>query len=313
VSNWLDEGAVGRDWFGLDLFRPGPRFLRDGGCLFLLDEVGSTNDFLRGRGPAAVGRRCLWDGWGWKGLDRQTLRPPADPSPGTVVVARRQTAGKGRQGRDWRDCGGLNLSVVVPPHRATFDQGFSVWLGLITAVVLREVFQLGARLKWPNDIVVGRRKLGGILLENVGRDDRRRVVAGLGLNLGTRPADFPPDLQGRATSVRIEAGREMMPGEVAGRIIHRVEDELDRFRADGWRPYREVLVTMDSLLGRRVRVHRGAGQVNGRVEGIGEHGELLLRTDGGELRTLPAGDVHLETHPREGLVGKEDRRAGADR
>ena len=308
MSNWLDEGGVGRDWFGLDLFRLGPRFLRDGGRLFLLDQVGSTNDFLRGRGEPAEGRQCLWDGWGWKGLERKTLQPLADPTSGTVVVARRQTAGRGRQGRRWHDCDGLHLSVVVPPHRATFAQGFSVWLGLVTAMVLREDFQLGARLKWPNDIMVGRRKLGGILLENVGQGDQRRVVAGLGLNLGTRSSEFPSELQGAATSVRIEAGRQMKPGEVAGRIITRVEDELDRFRAEGWRPYREALVHMDSLLGRTVDVRQGSRSLTGRVEGIDEQGALLLRAAEGHLEHVPAGDVHLVTHPRDGKMEQGGRR-----
>ena len=58
-------GPVHRDWFGLADFRPGARFVRDGAALYLLDEVGSTNDFLLGRGRPAPGRLCTWDGWGW--------------------------------------------------------------------------------------------------------------------------------------------------------------------------------------------------------------------------------------------------------
>jgi biotin-[acetyl-CoA-carboxylase] ligase BirA-like protein len=312
VSNWLSEGIVGRDWFGLDQFRPGPRFLRDGGCLYLLDEVGSTNEFLRGRGGEALGRRCLWDGWGWKGLERQRLTPPPDVTPGSVAVARRQTAGRGRQGRRWVDCGGLHMSVAVPPHRATLDQGFSVWLGLMSTMVLREDLRLDARLKWPNDILVGKRKLGGILLDTTGTGADRRVVAGLGLNLTTRRSEFPDALQGEATSVRIEIGHDINPGGLAGRIVSRVESELDRFQTDGWPPYREALSLLDALLGQEVVVRVGPSDIAGRVEGINERGELVVREADGDTRTFPAGDVHLQTGPVTARDSKEVRRASAD-
>jgi hypothetical protein len=87
------SGPVDRDWFGLDAFLPGPRFTRDGGQLYLLDEVGSTNDFLRGRGPEAVGRLCRWDGWGWVAQTRSRLAPVRELRPGSVVVGSGSTPG----------------------------------------------------------------------------------------------------------------------------------------------------------------------------------------------------------------------------
>jgi BirA family biotin operon repressor/biotin-[acetyl-CoA-carboxylase] ligase len=282
-----------RDWFGLDLFRPGPRFLRDGAHLYLLDEVGSTNAFLRGRGEAARGRLCVWDGWGWQAPAKETLAPVREPHPGTVVVARRQTAGRGRQGRVWLDCGGLNLSVVVPGHRAAFERGFSVWLGLQTVLVLREGDHLDARLKWPNDIVVGQRKLGGILLETTGSGDDARVVAGLGLNLETDSNGFPPGLQGHATSVRLERGRAPRPGDLAGRILTRVEAALDDFGRLGWSPFRPALACLDALLGQTVDLVTAKGPVRGRAVGVDDQGRLLLEDDDGRVRPYRGGDAHL--------------------
>ena len=224
---------VHRDWFGLDGFLPGPRFTRDGALLYLLETVGSTNDFLRGRGGAAPGRLCAWDGWGWRAQQLEELPPVKVPRPGTVVVARRQTRGRGRQGRSWVDCDGLHLSVVVPGHRASFDRGFSVWLGLQTVLSLREDFSIDARLKWPNDITVGSRKLGGILLETAGRGDQAVIVAGLGLNIGARLDQMPTALHGSATSVRMVTGHAPRPGDVAGRVLARVEAGLDALRTRG--------------------------------------------------------------------------------
>ena len=287
-----DNRVVHRDWFGLDGFRPGPRFIRDGAVLHLLDTVGSTNAFLRGRGQPARGRLCRWDGWGWQAESETLLDPVTTPVPGTVVVARRQTAGRGRQGRQWLDCGGLNLSVVVPEHRASFDRGFPVWLGLQTVLTLREDFHLDARLKWPNDVVVGDRKLGGILLETAGTGTSAVVVAGLGLNLTTPRDGFPRDLQGLATSVLLEGAIVPRPADVAGRILARVEADLDLFGQEGWGPFRPPLACLDSLLGRTVELSVGNTRRRGRAVGLDDQGRLQLEEDG-RVTAYPVGDVHI--------------------
>ena len=102
MKRWFRQESVARDWFGLDVFQVGPRFLRDSGILYLLDEVGSTSEFLRGGGDPARGRLCTWDGWGWKARKQALLDPVTSPTPGTVVVARQQTVGRGRQGKGKR-------------------------------------------------------------------------------------------------------------------------------------------------------------------------------------------------------------------
>ena len=284
---------VHRDWFGLDGFLPGPRFTRDGAVLYLLETVGSTNAFLRGRDEPAPGRLCTWDGWGWRAAAQADLPPVADPRPGTVVVARRQTRGRGRQGRRWLDAGGLNLSVVVPGHRAAFDRGFSVWLGLQTVLTLREDFSIDARLKWPNDITVGTRKLGGILLETAGRGDEAVIVAGLGLNIEARADQLPVPLHGSATSVRMVTGAAVRPGDVAGRVLARVEAALDDFGRAGWGPFRPALACLDCLLGQRVRVAVGESVHAGRAVGLDDRGRLVLAADDGTTVAVPAGDVHI--------------------
>lgn len=288
------QGKVRRDWFGLSAFRPGPKFLRDGAVLYLLESVGSTSEFLLGRGGAAEGRLCAWDGWGWSADSLKQLSPVSAPKSGTVVVALRQTAGRGRQGRAWQDCGGLHLSVVVPNHRASLEKGFSVWLGLITVLVLREEFQLDARLKWPNDIMVLGRKLGGILLQRTGAPANRLVVAGLGLNLATAPDGFPAELQGDATSYFCETGLNIRPGEIGGRIIARVEGELDRFQSEGWAAYRPALALLDCLLGQQVTLSAGGRLHTGRAVGIDDRGALLVAESAGmPPQAFHAGDVHL--------------------
>lgn len=293
-------GPVHRDWFGLDVFRPGPRFTRHGAVLYLLDEVGSTNAFLLGRGAPAEGHCCDWDGWGWHARERARQEPPARPRPGTVVVARRQTSGRGRQGRRWFDCGGLHFSVLVPEHRASFARGFSVWLGLITVLTLREDFHLDVRMKWPNDLLVRDRKLGGILVEAVTGDGPAVVAAGLGLNVDAGPAGFPPELQGIATSFRRETGHTVRLGEMAGRILARVEEGLDAFAAEGWEPFRPSLALLDCLLGQTVRLVSGDTEYEGRAVGLDDGGQLLLKGEDGTVTAHPVGDVHLRPPATDG-------------
>ena len=290
------RGPVTRDWFGLDVFQPGPRFTRSGSSLYLLEEVGSTNEFLLGKGGTAEGRVCRLDAWGWSAEARRTLDPLPEIRPGLVVVARRQTAGHGRQGRRWLDCGGLNMSVVVPAHRAAFDRGFSVWLGLMVVLSLREEFNVDARLKWPNDIMCAGRKLGGILLENHHYAKGPAIIAGLGLNLDTGAGGFPGVLQGRATSIQRETGRQVRRGDVAGSILSRVEGEIDRFDQLGWQPWRPSLECLDCLLGSPLELQMGRETVTGRGAGLDDTGNLLLDRGPAGLEAFAAGEVHVLRH-----------------
>jgi len=292
MFDYKGKSGISRDWFGLDIFESGVRFRRTGARLFLLEDVPSTNDFLMGRGPSALGRICQWEAWGWRALDQAQLQPMAQIQRGSVVVARRQSAGRGRQGRTWVDCGGLHLSVAIPPHPASLEKGFSVWLGLMVVLALREEFNLDARLKWPNDILVGERKLGGILLERTGSGEVN-LVAGMGLNILTRREDFPSELRSSATSIFLETGKEHKPGAIAGCIVRRVEDEFDRFAREGWLPWQPSLSALDCLLGRRVKILSGSKTYEGRSLGVGPEGALLIEDSTGQAIRLHAGDVHL--------------------
>jgi len=178
-----------RDWFGLSNFAPGPEFTRNGTQFYLLEKVGSTSDFLLGRGGAATGRLCHWQGWGWQAANFKRHVPPRQPVPGTLAVARRQDQGRGRQGRIWYDCGGLFISWVWPVESQALQNGLAVWAGLMIVLALRERFGLDIQLKWPNDFLVGGLKLGGLLLDRVGSGSTGYIVAGLGVNLSAEPAD----------------------------------------------------------------------------------------------------------------------------
>ena len=218
---------------------------------------------------------------------------------GTVLVADHQAAGRGRQGRTWTAPPGTSIAMSVlfrPPPTAASRW---TWLPLITgmAVVdgLTEVADgVDFRLKWPNDVLAGDRKLCGILAERVETSDGPACVLGLGINLGMSAADLPVPT---ATSLALLLGGRPQPEPRA--VVESVLRQLRR-RYDAWAVAADLTAlaaeyrARSQTLGRRVRVLLGRGAV---VEGIARDvdadGRLLVATAAG-IRAFSAGDVeHL--------------------
>ena len=148
---------------------------------------------------------------------------------GTVVVADAQTAGRGRMGRRWVSPAGKNLyvSLLLRPSVPTVD---APRLALVAGVALADAVEavgVPAALKWPNDLYCGGRKAAGILAEMASDPDGvRHVVIGVGLNVNVVEDDFPPDLRGTATSLRICAGRAFRRVDVLARLLDAFGDAV---------------------------------------------------------------------------------------
>jgi BirA family biotin operon repressor/biotin-[acetyl-CoA-carboxylase] ligase len=202
---------------------------------------------------------------------------------GTIVTADEQTAGRGRQGRTWSAPPGraLLLSVIVR-GLGRGDALLPLAVPVAVAEAAEDVGGVRCSIKWPNDVWVGGRKLAGILLE--GRPQERWAVIGIGLNVGTRADEFPAELQGVATSLLVESGRD--PGvslvleAVLARLGERLGGEGEAVLAE-WR-------ARDALLGREVRWSEGSGV----AAGLDDSGSLLVDTADGRV-ALDAGEVHL--------------------
>jgi len=201
---------------------------------------------------------------------------------GTAVVAETQTQGRGRRGRVWQDARGASLLVSVvlrtslPPARLPM---LSIAAGVAVAEALNAVAGLDARLKWPNDVLVGGRKIAGVLLERHGD----AVILGIGINV-TRDA-IPSELAERATSIADEGGS---PDREA--LLEKLLLAVGRWRArlerEGFEPVRAQWTAQAGMLGRHVTVDGVAGI----ALGIDTDGALLVQTDTGPTRVL-AGDV----------------------
>ncbi|RAS05105.1 biotin--[acetyl-CoA-carboxylase] ligase [Cupriavidus alkaliphilus] len=243
----------------------------------LVEETGSTNADL-----IALCRQAPWS------------------DAGTLRLAYRQTAGRGRQGRPWQGQAGMTFSVALPLALAPAQlSGLSLAVGLALAEALADVAPaLGARvgLKWPNDLQIDGRKLAGILIESVPAGPRRVwAVIGIGLNL-VRDAQMEAAL-GRELAGVAEAMPDFDAGRDAPRLLAAVLERLAAMRADflahGFGPMARRWSAADAYRDQPVRLlHDGEVIAEGMARGVDEAGHLLLETPAG-LERIASGELSL--------------------
>ncbi len=229
-----------------------------------------------GGGPPVVSRWLVVDEAG------STQDLARDAEPGTAVTALRQRAGRGRLGRAWADTGSDGLAVTFTlPAAAGADPWLAIASALAAARAIDTVSGLAVAIKWPNDLVLGGRKLGGILIE---RTDRATLV-GIGINVGQ--ADFPGELAATATSL-FGAGRSVARLDLLARLARELAACLGAPRER-----REAeFARRDALRGAWIRATSAGEAVEGRVRLVEPVRGIHLES-GGELRLLPAATTSI--------------------
>ncbi|WP_405088726.1 biotin--[acetyl-CoA-carboxylase] ligase [Microbispora sp. NBC_01389] len=221
------------------------------------------------------------------------------PGEGAVLVAEAQFAGRGRLGRPWSapPRSGLTFSMLLRPEVPLARQGWlALLVGLAAASAVRRIAELDVRLKWPNDLMIGERKLAGILAERVDRV----VVIGMGLNVSLRREELPVE---RATSLAVENAACTDRDPLLRAILREVESHYRDWVAAGGDPdasgLRAAYLAWSATVGQDVRVELpGERVITGRAAGIDPAGHLLVRGEDGE-HSLSAGDV---VHVRPGSI-----------
>jgi BirA family biotin operon repressor/biotin-[acetyl-CoA-carboxylase] ligase len=215
---------------------------------------------------------------------------------GTLVIAERQTRGRGRLGRSWVSPARVNLyaSFVLRPRLAPAD---APQLALAAAVaVARALTPLAPgriAIKWPNDCLLDGKKVAGILTEMDAEVDRvRAVVLGIGVNLNAPARAFPPELRATATSVQLATGTPVDRPRFVAVLCAELEAVYDRVVRDGFAEIVPAWESYSCLTGRAVTIDGGGKRSSGTVRGIDTSGRLVLDGPDGEERVL-AGDVTL--------------------
>jgi BirA family transcriptional regulator, biotin operon repressor / biotin---[acetyl-CoA-carboxylase] ligase len=216
----------------------------------------------------------------------QLLLGPGDPE-GAIVTADHQTAGRGRLGRQWVEAPGTSVLVSVllrpPPDREAPE--LSLVAALATALAVEDAIGLSAQIKWPNDVMLDRRKVAGILAELKGDV----VLLGIGLNVNQTREQLPVDAKVAPASLRTIDGRVRDREEVLEQLLGRLAGSYGDWQTSGLAGLYDDIGARDFLRGRRVTVDGAAGT----AERIERDGRLAVATDSGRV-LVASGEVLFE-------------------
>ena len=212
----------------------------------------------------------------------------AGESEGLVVVAEHQTAGRGRLGREWVTPARSSLTVsflLLPDVPADRWPWLPLLTGVAAAAAVRRVSGVEVELKWPNDVLAGGLKLGGILLERVEHEGSAAAVVGIGINCAQSADELPVP---EATSLAMVTGIPPDRSALLGALLEDLGAQYDDWSAGA--DLRAAYLELCRTPGQDVRVAVPGGEVVGQAVDVDEQGRLVVRTDGG-LEHLGAGDV----------------------
>ncbi len=238
---------------------------------------------------------------------------------GTVVAADCQQSGRGRMGRTWHSPPGAGLYVSVVLRPASFDDSFqrgsmsaasrvTLTAGVALADALRAATGLPAAITWPNDLVIGHRKVCGILAEGAATGDSlRHVILGFGVNV--LASAYPAEIADRATSIEAELGRPVDRGAVFAESLACLAERLRQISAGGFVAVLDAWRTLSpSSVGTRVWISTGAGWIDAVTAGLDPDGALVVRAEG-SLRRVIAGEVRWTAPAGRGLEERHAPRA----
>lgn len=239
--------------------------------LIVLDSVNSTNDYLKKLGN--------------EGCEN-----------GTVVAAREQTRGKGRLGRTWQSKkdDGIAFSVLLRPNVAPSEvSAITPLAGLAVCKAIREYTKLDCVIKWPNDIIIGRKKLVGILTEMSAEFDAvEYVITGIGINVDH--TSFPEEIAFKATSLLLETGRHIDKNELLACVLEHLENEFVKNNLELTPTALSEYTDLCATVGRSVTFQRGTRRISGMAVGVSEHGELKVMMSDGTISLVNSGEVTVQ-------------------
>ena len=216
--------------------------------------------------------------------------------PGLVLMAKHQTGGRGRMGRRWASVPGKQLQFSVVLHLAMSHQRVQL-MSLATGVAVARSIEnfCGARalLKWPNDLLLGRRKVCGILVETKGQSSSGlRLVIGIGLNCLGGPADFPAEVRELVTTLQEESGQVIDMEALLSQLLEELNAVVSALATDGPEAMLDEWRLRALLRGVRVRIDTPEGQREGRPLDIDHRGALQVATEDGVVHAISSGTLH---------------------
>ena len=240
--------------------------------LYYYEEIGSTNDEAFRLGSAGA-------------------------PEGTVLIADRQTAGRGRMQRSWHSPEGTNIytSIILRPEiELAKAPQISILAGVVVAEVLNDYCPDKVKLKWPNDVLIDRKKVCGILPQiKTSANAVNFIVLGIGINVNINNDQFPDEIRDLATSLVIETGNKISRLELIISLYENLTKWYKQFLKKGFSSIREKWLSLTPMIGQTVQVMFHEETVSGEAIGLDEDGSLILLTDKNETIRISAGDATI--------------------
>jgi len=214
---------------------------------------------------------------------------------GLVIIAEEQTGGIGRMGRAWvSPVGGIWITIVLKPH-IPIDHVFMVTMAGSVAVAraIRKEFDLGALIKWPNDIFIGDKKVAGLHLELSAEADLiHNCLLSIGIDVNVPLNQFSPSLQKDITSISTEVGHEVDRASFLARILREFETRYLLIEGGEYESILREWKSLSCTLEHRVQITTLKNSFEGEAIDIDEFGALIIRKDNGRIERVIAGDCH---------------------
>ncbi len=214
---------------------------------------------------------------------------------GMVIIAEEQTGGIGRMGRAWvSPSGGIWITVVLKPH-VPIDHIFMITMAgsIAIARAIRKEFDLGALIKWPNDIFIGNKKVAGLLLELAAEADAvHYCLLSIGIDVNVPLNQFSPALQKDITSISAEVGHEVDRASFLARILKEFESRYLLIESGEYEAIIREWKSLSCTLENRVQIRTLKNSFEGDAIDIDEFGALIIRKDNGKLERVISGDCH---------------------
>jgi BirA family biotin operon repressor/biotin-[acetyl-CoA-carboxylase] ligase len=254
-----------------------------------------TPDMLRQRLKGSLFGKRVYHFFKTDSTNRVALELAHAGEPeGAVILAEEQTAGRGRAGRTWQSerAAGIYVTLVLRPRLAPVQAPLlTMMAGLSAHAAIQAVTGLEVDVKWPNDLLIRGKKVGGILTEMHAEPGAVRfVIVGIGLNVNQEK--FAGELGTIATSLRAETGKQESRLEVLVRLLREFESDYNRFLREGAASVTKRFEMVSSYAnGKRVRVTSGNESFAGTTAGLGAEGLLQVKREDGQVVTVISGDV----------------------
>lgn len=216
---------------------------------------------------------------------------------GTVIISEEQTLGRGRLGRNWSSPKGktISMSIILKPNIPTVIAPKATILGAAAVYCGLEDMGIHTQIKWPNDIILNGKKVCGILTEMSGEMDKLNyIVMGIGINVNSEEEDFDDEIKIKATSLKIEEGREVNRKQVVAKTLYYLEKYYEKFKVNGdIQDAVEICKKHSIIMNKEVRIISCGIEKLGKVIDMDNDGELLVEYDNGEKEKVISGEVSI--------------------